>query len=119
MKIKLILMPIIMTIIPMTIKANNMIKYNYQQIENVKVFYREAGNPDKPTILLLHGFPSSSVMFRQLMPELADEYHLIAPDMPGFGQTEAPDKPNFEYSFYNLARTIDKFTEAIGLTQFR
>jgi pimeloyl-ACP methyl ester carboxylesterase len=118
MKVKQILLSLIMTIIPMSINANNMIKYKYQQVENVKVFYREAGNPEKPTILLLHGFPSSSVMFRELMPELADKYHLIAPDMPGFGQTEAPDKPNFEYSFDNLARTIDKFTETIGLTKF-
>ena len=62
-----------------------MIRYKYQQVGNVKVFYREAGDPQKPTILLLHGFPSSSVQFRELIPELMDDYHLIAPAMPSFG----------------------------------
>lgn len=68
--------------VAMTLSANNMIRYKYQQVGNVKVFYREAGDPQKPTILLLHGFPSSSVQFRELIPELMDDYHLIAPAMP-------------------------------------
>lgn len=72
-----------------------------------------AGNPEKPTILLLHGFPSSSHMYRELMPELADEYHLIAPDFPAFGQTDSPDREHFTYSFYHLARIVDKFTELL------
>ena len=92
---------------------NNEMKYSKIQVENCRVFYREAGNPEKPTILLLHGFPSSSHMFRELMPELADEYHLIAPDFPAFGQTDSPDREHFTYSFYHLARIVDKFTELL------
>jgi len=94
------------------------ITYHKVQVEDCKVFYREAGNPEKPAILLLHGFPSSSHMFRDLMPELADEYHLIAPDFPSFGQTESPSREEFEYSFDHLAKIVDKFTELIGLTKF-
>ena len=82
------------------------VSYHFQQVGNVNVFYREAGDPSKPTILLLHGFPSSSVQFRELMPELMDDYHLIAPDMPGFGQTDAPVKPFYAYTFDNLAKTM-------------
>ena len=93
-------------------------KYNKILVEDCRVFYREAGNPENPTLLLLHGFPSSSHMFRELMPELADEYHLIAPDFPAFGQTESPDREHFTYSFDHLARIVDKFTEAIGLNKF-
>ncbi len=102
----------------LNINGKSMISYKYQQVDNVKVFYREAGNPEKPTLLLLHGFPSSSAMFRDLIPELMDDFHLIAPDMPSFGQTEAPVKPFYSYTFDNLAKTIDKFTEAIGLKHF-
>ena len=80
--------------------------------------YREAGNPENPTVLLLHGFPSSSHMFRELMPELAGDFHLIAPDLPAFGQTVSPSREEFTYSFDHLARIVDKFTEAIGLTRF-
>ena len=92
--------------------------YHKVQVEDCNVFYREAGAKDTPTILLLHGFPSSSHMFRELMPELADEFHLIAPDFPSFGQTESPDREHFTYSFDHLARIVDKFTEQIGLTRF-
>lgn len=95
-----------------------MISYKYQKVGPVNVFYREAGDVRKPTILLLHGFPSSSVMFRELMPELMDDYHIVAPDMPGFGQTSAPVRPDYVYSFGNLAKTMDQFTEAIGLSHF-
>ena len=97
---------------------NNKMKYNKIQVEDCRVFFREAGNPEKPTILLLHGFPSSSHMFRELMPELAEDFHLIAPDFPAFGQTESPSRDNFAYSFDHLARIVDKFTEAVGLTKF-
>ena len=97
---------------------NNEMKYSKIQVEDCRVFYRETGNPEKPTILLLHGFPSSSHMFRELMLELADDFHLIAPDFPAFGQTESPSREEFTYSFDHLARIVDKFTEAIGLTRF-
>ena len=93
-------------------------KYQFITVENCKVFYREAGNPENPTILLLHGFPSASHMFRDLMPELADEYHLIAPDIPSFGQTECPSRECQAYSFDYLAHVMDAFTEAIGLEHF-
>ena len=93
-------------------------KYSYLSVGNCKIFYREAGNPENPTILLLHGFPSSSHMFRDLMPELADKYHLIAPDMPSFGQTECPSRENQTYTFDYLARVMDAFSDAIGLKHF-
>lgn len=101
-----------------TNNSNTMMKYQKVQVEDCNVFYREAGSTDKPTLLLLHGFPSSSAMFRELMPELADRYHLIAPDFPSFGQTESPDREHFTYSFDHLARIIEKFTETIGLDKF-
>ncbi len=82
------------------------------------MFYREAGDTRKPTVLLLHGFPSSSVMFRELIPELAEDFHVIAPDMPGFGQTEIQTKPTYEYTFDNIAKIMDSFIEAIGLRKF-
>ena len=94
------------------------IRYRKIQVEDCKIFYREAGQPGKPVILLLHGFPSSSVMFRELMPELADSYHLIAPDFPSFGQTESPERDKFTYSFDHLARIVDKFTGKLGLTKY-
>lgn len=101
------------------IKTNEtMITYHKLKVEDCNVFYREAGNPENPAILLLHGFPSSSHMFRELMPELADKYHLIAPDFPAFGQTEAPSREVFEYSFDHLARIVDKFTEQMSLAKF-
>lgn len=100
------------------LKHNDMIRCKFQQVGSVNVFYREAGDPQKPTILLLHGFPSSSVQFRELIPELMDSYHLIAPDMPGFGQTSAPAKPDYDYTFDNLALTIDSFIDSIGLKHF-
>ncbi|MBR1849751.1 MAG: alpha/beta hydrolase [Bacteroidales bacterium] len=94
------------------------IKYKTIQVEDCKIFYRETGDPQKPTLLLLHGFPSSSHMFRELMPELAADYHLVAPDFPGFGQTESPDREEFDYTFDHLAKIIDRFTEQMGLTQY-
>ena len=95
-----------------------MVTYRHIQIEDCKVFYREAGNPENPTLLLLHGFPSSCHMFRELIPEMEDKFHLIAPDFPGFGQTESPSRSAFTYSFNHLARIVDKFTEAMGLEHF-
>jgi pimeloyl-ACP methyl ester carboxylesterase len=88
-------------------------------IDGQTTFYREAGNKEKtPTILLLHGFPTSSHMFRNLMPALADKFHLIAPDYPGFGNSSMPTIDEFEYTFDHLADIVDKFVEQIGLEKF-
>jgi pimeloyl-ACP methyl ester carboxylesterase len=87
-------------------------------VNGVKLFYREAGPADAPVLLLLHGFPSSSHMFRNLMPLLADKYRLMAPDFPGFGQSDMPSRDKFAYTFANLADVIGKFTEVVGLKKF-
>jgi pimeloyl-ACP methyl ester carboxylesterase len=87
-------------------------------VEGTEIFYREAGDRGRPTILLLHGFPSSSHMFRDLIPELADRFHLIAPDLPGFGQSAMKPRDTFSYTFDNVADVIDRFTELAGLTRF-
>ena len=84
-------------------------------VDGFNIFYREAGPRDAPAILLLHGFPSASHMFRDLIPELADRFHVIAPDLPGFGQSDMPDRSAFTYTFDKVARVIDRFTEIIGL----
>ena len=94
------------------------VQYRYQPVGNVEVFYREAGPPGAPVILLLHGFPTSGHMFRDLIPELSDRYHVIAPALPGFGQTKAPPRAAFDYSFDNLADVIAGFVEAIGLARY-
>ena len=94
------------------------VHYRTQKVGEVEVFYREAGPADAPVLLLLHGFPTASHMFRDLIPELADRYRVIAPDLPGFGQTKAPDRGVFTYSFDNLAEIIEGFVEAIGLERF-
>jgi pimeloyl-ACP methyl ester carboxylesterase len=88
------------------------------QVDGVSMFYREAGDPAAPTILLLHGFPSSSHMFRDLIPRLADRYHVVAPDLPGFGFTEVPVSMKYVYNFENLAKTIDAFTNVLGLNRY-
>jgi pimeloyl-ACP methyl ester carboxylesterase len=95
-----------------------MIQYKYTQVDGINVFYREAGNPGSPAILLLHGFPTSSHMFRELIPQLASEYHVVAPDLPGFGFSDSPSRAQFKYTFDNLARVIDAFTEQVGLKRF-
>ena len=88
------------------------------EADDVQVFYRSAGDPAAPAVLLLHGFPASSFMFRNLIPRLADRFHVIAPDLPGFGFTEVPVWRNYTYSFDALADTIEAFTEAIGLKRY-
>src|SRR5215475_1660387 len=88
------------------------------EADGVRVFYREAGNAEAPVVLLLHGFPSSSFMFRELIPRLADEYRVIAPDLPGFGFTEVPSERKYTYKFDQLAKTIDAFTEALNLKRY-
>jgi pimeloyl-ACP methyl ester carboxylesterase len=93
-------------------------RFNAVDVDGLELFYREAGDPSRPTILLLHGFPSASHMFRDLIPELADRYHVVAPDLPGFGMTEQPARDAFRYSFDNIAGVIDRFTEVLGLERF-
>jgi pimeloyl-ACP methyl ester carboxylesterase len=88
------------------------------EADGVKVFYREAGEPSAPVVLLLHGFPTSSFMFRELIPRLAGQFRVIAPDLPGFGFTEVPEQRKYTYSFDALARTIDAFTGALGLNRY-
>jgi len=88
------------------------------EADGVQVFYRAAGDPSAPVVLLLHGFPSSSFMFRELIPRLADRYRVIAPDLPGFGFTEVPAERKYTYSFDALARTIEAFTEAIKIKRY-
>ena len=93
-------------------------KYHRVNIDGRGIFYREAGNADAPALLLLHGFPTSSHMFRDLMPGLADRYHLVAPDLPGFGFSDAPARAEFKYTFDNLARVIEVFADKIGLRRY-
>lgn len=88
------------------------------EADGIRVFYREAGPADAPVILLLHGFPTSSFMYRELIPRLADRYRVIAPDLPGFGFTEVPAERNYNYTFDALARTIEAFTEALQLKRY-
>jgi pimeloyl-ACP methyl ester carboxylesterase len=95
-----------------------MIKYRNATVDGHKIFYREAGSKAAPAILLLHGFPTSSHMFRNLIPDLADHYHVVAPDLPGFGFSDAPDREQFRYTFENLAKTLDNFTQTIDLERF-
>jgi pimeloyl-ACP methyl ester carboxylesterase len=87
-------------------------------VDGVEIFYREAGPKDAPTILLLHGFPTSSHMFRNLIPALSDRFHLVAPDYPGFGNSEQPAMEDFDYTFDRLAEIVDAFTEQIGLKTY-
>jgi pimeloyl-ACP methyl ester carboxylesterase len=92
--------------------------YKVVKVQGLDIFYREAGSKDKPTILLLHGFPTSSQMFRNLIPALADRFHLVAPDYPGFGHSSMPGVREFEYTFDNLATVIDAFTTELKLTKY-
>lgn len=100
------------------IQNETAVSYHTVVIDGVKVFYREAGPKNAPTVLLLHGFPTSSHMFRNLIPQLADRYHVIAPDYPGYGQSDQPAMDKFSYSFDNLAAVVDKLTTKIGLSNY-
>jgi pimeloyl-ACP methyl ester carboxylesterase len=94
------------------------VRYRTIAVDQLDVFYREAGDPVAPKLLLLHGFPSSSHMFRDLIPRLADRFHVFAPDLPGFGRTAMPTRDEFAYTFDNLARVAERFTELVGLDRF-
>lgn len=94
------------------------VRYQHVEADGVRVFYREAGDPSAPVMLLLHGFPSSSHMFRDLIPLLASHYRVIAPDLPGFGFTEVPPERGYEYTFDNLAITLGYFVDALRLSRY-
>lgn len=94
------------------------VHYRTVEVQGIRFAYREAGDPAAPAVLLLHGFPTSSHMFRNLIPLLASRYHVIAPDLPGFGFTEVPEQAHFRYRFENLAGAVNGFTEAVGLVRY-
>ncbi|RDS79723.1 alpha/beta hydrolase [Dyella monticola] len=94
------------------------IHYRHADVDGFNIFYRQAGSPDKPKLLLLHGFPTSSHMFRDLIPLLSDHFHIVAPDLPGFGLSDMPARDAFTYTFDNLANIIDRFTEVVGFDRF-
>ena len=94
------------------------LKYRTADVDGFKVFYREAGAATAPKLLLLHGFPSASHMFRDLIPLLADRFHIVAPDLPGFGLSDMPARERFKYTFDNVAKVIDRFTEVVGFTRY-
>ena len=98
--------------------VHHQVRYLRQDVDGIGIFYREAGSPTAPVILLLHGFPSSSHMFRHLIPLLAPHFHVIAPDLPGFGFSDAPNRSRFAYTFEHLTDVIERFTEAIGLQRY-
>ncbi|CAM4068121.1 Pimeloyl-ACP methyl ester carboxylesterase [Pedobacter westerhofensis] len=97
---------------------NTSVHYRTIQVSNLNIFYREAGEADAPTILLLHGYPTSSHMFRNLIPILSKKYHVIAPDLPGFGYSDAPGHDQFSYTFDNLAEIMQSFIGQLGMKRF-
>lgn len=103
--------------VPPTLAATQ-VTYHTENVDGTDIFYREAGPKDAPVLLLLHGFPTSSHMFRDLIPRLADKYHVIAPDYPGFGFSAAPDHSEFAYTFENYANIVDKLTRQIGVNHY-
>src|SRR6201993_3110518 len=94
------------------------VHFKSAKVDCLSVFYREAGKMGQPKLLLLHGFPTSSHMFRDLIPLLSDQFHIVAPDLPGFGKTDLPPRSKFNYTFENIADVIDRFTEVVGFDKF-
>jgi pimeloyl-ACP methyl ester carboxylesterase len=92
--------------------------YRKVQVDGISIFYREAGRPDAPTLLLLHGFPSSSRMFEPLLTRLSANYHLVAPDYPGFGYSDAPSGKDFSYTFDHISQVMQRFTEVLAIKQY-
>ncbi|MEP3968084.1 MAG: alpha/beta hydrolase [Nonlabens sp.] len=103
---------------PSTVTTLQEVLYKSLEVDGLQIAYREAGNPKNPTIVLLHGFPSSSHQYRKVLATLSDEYHLIAPDYPGFGNSDFPTSEEYDYTFDNLALTIDRFLEKKGLNEY-
>lgn len=99
-------------------KAVPVTRHRFEQIDGLNIFYREAGSKDNPCVLLLHGFPTSSHMFRNLIPALADRYHVLAPDYPGYGQSDMPDRKSFTYSFDRYAELVDQLLHKLGIKRF-
>ena len=99
-------------------KAVPVTHHRFEQIDGLNIFYREAGSKDNPCVLLLHGFPTSSHMFRNLIPALADRYHVLAPDYPGYGQSDMPDRKSFTYSFDRYAELVDQLLHKLGIKRF-
>ena len=108
------------TVVDSAARADNApgVTYKTVTIDDVDIFYREAGDPSRPTLLLLHGFPTSSHMFRDLIAELADEFHLVAPDYPGYGFSSMPAVDEFDYSFDNVAQIMEQFVDLVGLDHY-
>ena len=98
--------------------AARRVAYHTAKVDGLNIFYREAGDPAKPTLLLLHGFPTSSHMFRDLIPLLASDYHLVAPDYPGYGNSDAPATDKFQYTFEHLTDIVEHFTQQLNLTKY-
>lgn len=96
----------------------NYTRHRTIEIDGVEIFYREAGNPDAPAVVLLHGFPSSSHMYRNLIPALADQYRVIAPDYPGFGLSAMPARETFDYSFANYTDLVDNLLSQLGVASY-
>src|SRR6478609_6354103 len=100
------------------VTAENQVFYRTVKVDGLNIFYRESGRKDAPTILLLHGLPSSSRMFQPLLTRLGDQFHLIAPDYPGFGHSDWPDPKQFSYTFDHIASVMNGFTQALGLSRY-
>src|SRR5271169_7197158 len=94
------------------------IRYRRVDVDGFQIFYREAGRVGAPKLLLLHGFPSASHLFRELIPLLADRFHIVAPDLPGFGKSDMPARGDFDYTFEHLTDVVDRLTDMLGLDRF-
>jgi len=94
------------------------VTFNTADVDGLQIFYREAGDRSRPTVILLHGFPSASHMFRDLIPEIEEHFHVVAPDLPGFGMSDQPSRDEFEYTFENLANIIDRLTEVLNIKKY-